>query len=80
MPQFSSAPNAHARETMLRSDERQRVVLADKMADMANLIAAALVVGFAIGEPAASARVAATAIGFWVGALAAVMALSRSKQ
>ena len=65
---------------MLRLDERQRVVLADKMADMANLIAAALVVGFAIGEPAASARVAATAIGFWVGALTAALAPSRSKR
>ena len=38
------APDTHAHETMLRLDRRQRAVLADKMADMANLIAAGLVV------------------------------------
>jgi hypothetical protein len=44
--------NVNARRLGL--NERQRSVLADKVPDMANLVAAAIVVGFAIGESAAS--------------------------
>lgn len=62
---------------MLRLNHRQRLVLANNVPDMANLVAAAIVVGFAIGEPAASTSLLAVAIVFWVGALLGAVMISR---
>lgn len=50
---------------MLRLDERQRAVIADKLPDMANLVAAAIVIGFSIGEPAATMRMVALTMAVW---------------
>jgi hypothetical protein len=58
--------------TMLRLNPRQRAVLANKVPDMANIVAGAIVLG-AVGEPRVTWPVLAGGIAFWAGAL-----LSRS--
>ncbi len=40
---------------MLRLKPRQRTILADKLPDLANLVMAAIAIGFLLGEPRASA-------------------------
>jgi hypothetical protein len=64
---------------MLGLDERQRAILADKLADIANLVAGAIVVGFAIGEATSSTWLLAIAIAFWIGAVFGVVLISRDK-
>lgn len=54
---------------MLGLNSRQRAVLADKVPEMANLVTAAIVIGFALGEPRASWPVLLAAIALWGGAL-----------
>lgn len=41
------APTADKARTMLRLKRRQREILADKMPEMANIVAGAIVIGFA---------------------------------
>ena len=55
--------------TMLRLKRQQRAVLADKMPEMANIVAGAIVIGFLIGEPRVSWPVFTAGVAFWVAAL-----------
>lgn len=55
--------------TMLRLTPRRRAVLADKVPDIANIVAGAAVIGFAFGEPDASWPVVIAAAAMWAGAL-----------
>lgn len=64
---------------MLGLNDRQRAVLADKVADMANLVAAAIVIGFTLGEPMPSASLLLAGIGTWVAVLAFAVLLTREK-
>jgi hypothetical protein len=73
------ARTEHAQVTMLGLDERQRGVLADKVPAMANLVAAAIVIVFILGEPATSISVMTAAITCWIGALGLAVARSRKK-
>lgn len=54
---------------MLRLKRRQRAVWADKMPEMANIVAGAVVIGFLVGEPRVSWPVFVAGVAFWVGAL-----------
>ena len=63
---------------MRRLDERQRAVIADKLPDMANLVAAAIVIGFSIGQPGTTIRLAVTALVMWGAALLLAIIISRS--
>ena len=56
-------------KTMLRWTPRQRAVLADKVPDMANIVAGAIVIGFAIGDPEAPWPALVIGIAIWAGAL-----------
>ena len=64
---------------MLGLDRRQRAVLADKAPDMANLVAAAVVIGFAVGEPAASAPLLALVTAIWIATLLGAVVISRDR-
>jgi hypothetical protein len=65
---------------MLRLNERQRAVIADKLPDMANLVAAAIIIGFAIGEPAATMRLVAVTMAVWAAAFIGAVIISRGTQ
>ena len=54
---------------MLRLTPRRRAVLAEKLPDVANLITAAIVIGFAIGQPTVSWSVLITTLALWIAAL-----------
>lgn len=64
---------------MLGLNERQRAVLADKVPDMANLVTAALVIGFVVGEPATSWPLVAAASAAWTGVLLVAVLMSGNK-
>ena len=64
---------------MLRSKPRQRAVLADKVPDLANIVAGAIVIGFAVGESRFSWPTFTAAIAFWVGALMFVLAIAQDE-
>ena len=51
--------------TMLRSTRRRRALLAEKVTDVANLITAAMVIGYAIGESDVSWPAVIAAIALW---------------
>jgi hypothetical protein len=61
---------------MLGLNDRQRAVLADKVPDMANLVTAAIVIGFTLGEPMPSASLLLAGIGAWIAALAFALLLT----
>ena len=65
---------------MVRLTSRQRDVLVDKVPDMANIVAGAIVIGFAVGEPRLSWPVFAGAVAFWAGALVFVLAIAEGKR
>jgi hypothetical protein len=65
--------------TMLRLKPRQRAVLADKVPDMANIVAGAIVIGFAIGDPRASWPLLMAGLGFWAGALLFVLFIAEDR-
>jgi hypothetical protein len=65
--------------TMLRLNPRQRAVLANKVPDMANIVAGAIVLGFAIGEPRVTWPVLAGGIAFWAGALLFAVMIAEEK-
>ncbi len=54
---------------MLRLNARRRALVANKVADIANLITAAVVIGFVIGGPAASGPLVLGAIAVWLALL-----------
>ena len=71
------ASNRSPGQTMLRLDERQRAVIADKLPDMANLVAAAIVIGFSIGQPGTTIQLAVAALAMWSAALLLAIIISR---
>ena len=64
---------------MLRLKPTQRAVLVDKVPDMANIVAGAIVIGFAVGEPRLSWPVFIGGVTFWVGALIFVLAIAENQ-
>jgi hypothetical protein len=68
-----------AETTMLRLNPRQRGVLANKVPDMANIVAGAIVLGFAIGEPRVTWPVLAGGITFWASALLFAVMIAEEK-
>ena len=73
------ALNVAAVRTMLRLKPAQRAVLVDKLPDMANIVAGAIVIGFAIGDPRASWPLLMTGLGLWAGALVFVLSIAEDK-
>jgi len=65
--------------TMLRLTPRRRAVLADKVPDIANIVAGAAVIGFAFGEPEAPWPVVIAAIAMWAGALVFALVVAEDK-
>lgn len=65
---------------MLRLKSRQREVLADKVPDMANIIAAAIVIGLMVGEPRVSWLAFLAAITIWIVSLVFVLVIVEPKQ
>jgi hypothetical protein len=55
--------------TMLRLKPQQRSILANKVPEMANIVAGAIVIGFAVGEPRVTWPVLLACITLWAGAL-----------
>lgn len=51
---------------MLRLNPEQRRVLADKVPDLANLVAGALIIGRFVGEHTVSWSVTLVGIGIWI--------------
>jgi hypothetical protein len=64
---------------MLRLKSTQRAVLVDKVPDMANIVAGAIVIGFAVGEPRLSWPVFIGGIAFWAAAIMFVLAIAENK-
>jgi hypothetical protein len=64
---------------MVRLTPRQRAVLADKVPDIANVVAGAVVIGFMFGEPAISWPVVVTAVATWAGVLVFALAVAEDK-
>lgn len=64
---------------MLRLRPAQRAVLVDKVPDMANIVAGAIVIGFAIGDPGASWPLLMAGLGFWAGALLFVLFIAEDE-
>jgi hypothetical protein len=54
---------------MLRLKSQQRSILANKVPEMANIVAGAIVIGFAVGEPRVTWPVLLAGIALWAGAL-----------
>lgn len=54
---------------MLRLKPPQRAVLVDKVPDMANIITAAIVIGFLLGERRVSGGLLVVVIGTWAAVL-----------
>ncbi len=64
---------------MLRLKPEQRAVLADKVPDVVNIIAGAIVIGFFVGEPRFSSAVLVAGIAFWAAALAFAVIIAEHK-
>ena len=60
-------------KTMLRLTTRRRALLAEKVADVANLVTAAIVIGFSLGDRSASWLMLLGALAIWVGVLLFVL-------
>jgi hypothetical protein len=65
--------------TMLRLTKRRRAVLAEKVPDVANLITAAIVIGYAIGESNVSWLAVIAAIALWTGVLGVALWIAEDK-
>lgn len=70
---------AAAVKTMLRLKPAQRGVVVDKLPDMASIVAGAIVIGFAIGDPRASWPLLMAGLGLWAGALVFVLSIAEDK-
>ena len=64
---------------MLRLKPRQREVIADKVPDVVNIITAAIVIGFMVGEPRFSPPAFVAAITFWGVSLLCVLMIVEPK-
>jgi len=64
---------------MVRFTPRQRAVLADKVPEMANIVAGAIVIGFAVGEPRVTWPVLVGGVAFWAGALLLAVMIVKEK-
>jgi len=75
------AHHSHSKRTatMLRLNSGQREVIADKVPDMANIIAAAIVIGFLVGQPGVSRLIVSAGIGFWIVAVLFVLMIVEPK-
>ncbi len=62
---------------MLRLTPRQRAFLADKVLDVANLIAGAFVIGFFLGESRASPGVLLAGFAVWTVAVVFALMITR---
>jgi hypothetical protein len=65
---------------MLRLNPEQRRVLADKVPDLANLVAGALIVGRFVGEHSVSWSVTLVGIGLWIVGIAISVFLARGDE
>ena len=61
---------------MLRLKPIQRAILAAKLPDLANLVMAAITIGFLLGEPRASAGLVVAGFAVWVGVVLVVLRIS----
>jgi len=66
-------------KTMLRLTTRRRALLAEKVADVANLVTAAIVIGFSLGDRSASWLMLLGALAIWVGVLLFVLVVVEGK-
>jgi hypothetical protein len=64
---------------MLRLTKRRRAVLTEKVPDLANLVAAAIVIGFALGESNVSWLALTAARGLWAGVLGFALWIAEDK-
>ena len=60
---------------MVRWTRRQRQLAADKILDAANLVSAAIVIGWVVGEPTVSVWTLGAAGAVWVTAFALAMTM-----
>jgi hypothetical protein len=65
---------------MLRLNQRQRALLADKLFDFGNLAAGALVFGQFIGDKAVSLGVIAVGVVAWVSSITLSLLFSKEKK
>ena len=65
--------------TMLPLNQRQRELLADKLSDVANLAAAALIFGQFLGEQPFSLLLASIGVGIWAIVTTCAVALIRRR-
>ena len=65
--------------TMLRLTRRRRALLAEKVTDVANLITAAIVIGYALGESDVSWPVVIAALAFWAALLGFALWIAEDK-
>ena len=66
-------------KTMLRLKPQQRALLVDKVPDVANIIAGALVIGFFFGEPRASWPLLTAGLTIWLVVLGFALAIAEDK-
>jgi hypothetical protein len=66
--------------TMLELHARQRDILAIKVGDIANLIVAALVIGFFVGDQGISMTVLVSASGCWLVAMLLVVVIAEGRK
>lgn len=66
--------------TMLRLDQRQRAALGETFRELANLFAAALVIGQLVVAQSPSWSLIATGAGFWTALVAAGVLLAREQR
>jgi len=64
---------------MLRLTSGQRAVLVDKLPDIANLVAGAVIIGFVLGEPAASWPVVIGSFAVWAGVIVFALVIAGDK-
>lgn len=62
---------------MLRLNQRQREILTDKVPDVVNLVSAAIVIGFLIGQPGVSLDLFVGSVALWIVALVFVLFIGR---
>jgi hypothetical protein len=65
---------------MLRLNQQQRLLLADKLFDIGNLAAGALVFGQFIGERAVSQRVIGLALAVWASGISLSLVFTMRKK
>ncbi|MBI4887997.1 MAG: hypothetical protein HY824_12960 [Acidobacteria bacterium] len=64
---------------MLRLTPRRRAVLADKVPDVTNIIAGALVIGFLVGEPRAPGTLLLAVLALWGAVLVFALMIAEDR-